>query len=63
MTLPCSPVVQSSRKDLHAWLTESYLKEKGKKLGIGKRCIRFGKEEDIAWGLIEELVTTITVDE
>jgi uncharacterized protein YdhG (YjbR/CyaY superfamily) len=47
-------------KDLLNWFTSAYKKISGRKLNIGKSCIRFKKTEDIPYNLIAELVSKIT---
>ncbi len=47
-------------KDLLNWFTSAYKKISGRKLDIGKNCIRFKKTEDIPYNLIAELVSKIT---
>ena len=49
--------------DLLKWFQQEYPKHSKKKLDMGKSCIRFKKEEDIPYDLIEELVKKVTVDE
>lgn len=47
-------------KDLLNWFTSAYRKISGRKLDIGKSCIRLKKTEAIPYNLIEELVLKIT---
>ena len=44
------------------WFTERY-KASGKKLDMGKSCVRFKSLEDLPIGLIGEAVARTTVDE
>jgi uncharacterized protein YdhG (YjbR/CyaY superfamily) len=44
-----------------AWFTAAYAKT-GKKLDMGKSCIRFKKEEDIPFELITEAIGRLSVD-
>jgi uncharacterized protein YdhG (YjbR/CyaY superfamily) len=45
-----------------AWFTAAYAKT-GKKLDMGKSCIRFKKEEDIPFELITEAIGRLSVDQ
>lgn len=45
------------------WFTEEYERRKGKKLNMGKSCIRFGKEKDIDLELIGQLAEKFTPEE
>ncbi|CAM4111108.1 DUF1801 domain-containing protein [Gillisia limnaea] len=47
-------------KNLLNWFTSAYKKISGRKLDIGKNCIRFKKTEAIPYNLIAELVSKIT---
>jgi len=48
---------------LFSWFVEAYEKEKGRKLNIGKSCMRFKKDEEIPYGLIRDLCSRMSVDE
>jgi Domain of unknown function (DU1801) len=48
---------------LSKWFTDEYNKVMGKKLDMGKSCMRYKKPEDIPYKLIGELVAKITPDE
>jgi len=52
-----------AKRELYDWLVESYQRGKGKKLDIGKSCMRFRNEKDIPFDLIRELVAKISVEE
>ncbi len=45
------------------WFKEGYQNEVGKKPNMGKSCIRFRKEEDIPFQLLEELLHKVTVED
>ncbi|HYC39684.1 MAG TPA: DUF1801 domain-containing protein [Chitinophagaceae bacterium] len=47
--------------DLLKWFTSEYPRHSGKKLDMGKSCIRFKKAEDIPHKLIAELLKKVTV--
>jgi len=49
-------------KETEAWFAERY-KASGKKLDMGKSCLRFKKLEDLPLGLIGEAVAHTPVDE
>lgn len=48
-------------EELHSWFLEEY-KASGKKLDMGKGCLRFKKTEDIPLELIGTLVSKVSVD-
>ncbi|MBN2875953.1 MAG: DUF1801 domain-containing protein [Spirochaetales bacterium] len=50
-------------EELHSWFIESYEKSTNKKINMGKSCIRFKKDDDIPYDLIQALVKKITVEE
>jgi hypothetical protein len=52
-----------ARNDLYDWFTQAYQTKHGKKLNIGKSCMRFTKEADIPYELLSDLATRITVPE
>lgn len=45
------------------WFTDGYSKVMGKKIDMGKSCMRYKKPEDIPYKLIGELASKITPDE
>ncbi|MFL5762487.1 MAG: DUF1801 domain-containing protein [Bacteroidia bacterium] len=45
------------------WFTDEYSKHAGKKIDMGKACMRFKKPEDVPVKLLGELMGKITVDE
>jgi hypothetical protein len=45
------------------WFKERYQEAVGRRPDMGRACIRFRKEEDIPYQLLEELLNKITVDE
>ena len=45
------------------WLTEAHAKISGKKVDMGKSCMRYKKPGDIPYDLIGELASKITPDE
>lgn len=49
--------------ELERWFNERYREEVGKKPNMGKSCIRFRKEEEIPFTLIEELMGKITIED
>jgi uncharacterized protein YdhG (YjbR/CyaY superfamily) len=48
---------------LKDWFIKEYEKTVRKKIDMGGACIRFKREDDIPYALIEELVTLVTVEE
>ncbi len=50
-------------KNLYDWFVEEYPKYCGRKLDIGKCCIRFKKIEEIPYKLIGELCAKMTVEQ
>jgi uncharacterized protein YdhG (YjbR/CyaY superfamily) len=52
-----------AKPELLKWFTDEFSKYYNLKLDIGKSCIRFKKMEQIPFGLIEELVQKISVEE
>ncbi|WP_055447016.1 DUF1801 domain-containing protein [Lacinutrix mariniflava] len=52
-----------AKKELYNWFVSEYPKHCKYKLDIGKSCVRFKKIEDIPYGLIEELLAKMTVEE
>ena len=51
-----------SNPNLLEWFTSEYQKHSGKRLDMGKSCMRFKKPEDIPFELIGELMQKITVE-
>tara|TARA_B110000495_G_C22908076_1_gene530158 strand:+ start:72 stop:530 length:459 start_codon:yes stop_codon:yes gene_type:complete len=49
--------------DLMAWFIKEYPKHCKYKIDIGKSCIRFKKIDHIPYGLIEELVKKMTIND
>ena len=49
--------------DLMAWFIKEYPKQCKYKIDIGKSCIRFKKIDHIPYGLIEELVKKMTIND
>ena len=45
------------------WFTEAHAKASGKKLDMGKSCMRYKKPEDIPYELIGELASKITPEQ
>jgi hypothetical protein len=45
------------------WFTDGYSKVTGKKIDMGKSCMRYKKPEDIPYELIGELASKMTPDE
>ena len=52
-----------AKKELYNWFVAEYPKHCKYKLDMGKSCVRFKKIEDIPYGLIEELLAKMTVEE
>lgn len=52
-----------SNPALLKWLTTEYQKATGKKVDMGKSCLRFKKPEDIPYELIGRLATKVTPDD
>ena len=52
-----------AKKELYNWFVTEYPKHCKYKLDMGKSCVRFKKIEDIPYGLIEELLAKMTVEE
>lgn len=52
-----------ANKELYDWFVTEYSKQFSKKLDIGKSCIRFKKETDIPFDILEKLVQKIPVEE
>jgi len=52
-----------AKKELYDWFVTAYSKQFSKKLDMGKSCIRFKKETDIPFEILEELVQKIAVKE
>lgn len=50
-------------EDLKNWITEEYKKRVGKKIDMGKSCIRLKNVENIPYELLGELCRKISVDE
>ncbi len=48
-------------KNLEAWFKEEY-KKSGKKLNMGKSCLRFKKVEDIPLDIIGKVIGKVSVD-
>lgn len=48
-------------KNLEAWFKEEY-KKSGKRLNMGKSCLRFKKVEDIPLDLIGKVIGKVNVD-
>lgn len=51
-----------AKQDLYSWFTEEY-KKTGKKMEIGKSCVRFKKLEDLPLSLVGRAVAKIPVRE
>lgn len=51
------------KPELLKWFNTSYTKLSGKKLDMGKSCMRYKKPEDIPYELIGELCTKMTPDD
>jgi uncharacterized protein YdhG (YjbR/CyaY superfamily) len=49
--------------ELLKWFTEAYSKLKGKKLDMGKSCLRFKKSDDIPYELIGELASKMSPEQ
>ncbi len=49
-------------KEIEGWFIESY-KKSGKRLDIGKSCVRFRKLEDLPLDIIEEAIARTSVDD
>jgi len=49
--------------ELLEWFTIEFPKHSTRKLDMGKSCIRFKKMDDIPFGLIEQLISKMSVDE
>ena len=47
---------------LSAWFTSEY-KKSGKKLDMGKGCVRFKKLDDLALNVVGETVARVSVEE
>jgi uncharacterized protein YdhG (YjbR/CyaY superfamily) len=45
------------------WFNERYMKDIGRKPNIGKSCIRFKKESDVPYQLLEDLFQKISVED
>lgn len=52
-----------ANKELYDWFVTEYSKQFSRKLDIGKSCIRFKKETDIPFDILEKLVQKIPVEE
>ncbi|MEJ6792036.1 MAG: DUF1801 domain-containing protein [Lacinutrix sp.] len=52
-----------AKKELYDWFVNEYPKHCKTKLDMGKSCVRFKKMEDIPYGLIEQLLVKMSVDE
>ncbi len=50
-----------SNHELYDWFTHAY-QSSGKKLDMGKACVRFKKADDLALDVIAELIAKVTVD-
>ena len=48
---------------LHKWFVTEHAKASGKRLDMGKSCLRYKKPEDIPYDLIGELASKITPDQ
>jgi hypothetical protein len=48
-------------KEIETWFRARY-KESGKKLDMGKACVRFKKLEDLPLDLVGEVIARVTVD-
>lgn len=48
--------------EIEAWFTERY-RASGKKLDMGKSCVRFKKLDDLPLDLIGEVIARVSVDE
>ena len=49
-------------EDLSAWFTREW-KATGRKLNMGKSCVRFKRIEDVALELVGEAVARISMDD
>ena len=49
-------------KEIEGWFIESY-KKSGKRLDMGKSCVRFRKLEDLPLDIIEEAIARTSVDD
>ena len=52
-----------ANKELYDWFVTEYSKQFSRKLDIGKSCIRFKKETDIPFDILEKLMQKIPVEE
>lgn len=52
-----------ANKELYDWFVTEYSKQFSRKLDIGKSCLRFKKETDIPFDILEKLVQKIPVEE
>jgi hypothetical protein len=52
-----------ANKELYDWFVAQYPKHCKYKLDMGKSCVRFKKIDDIPYGLIEELLGKMSVEE
>ena len=52
-----------AKKELYDWFVSEYPKHSKYKLDMGKSCIRFKKIDDIPYGLIEQLLKKMSVEE
>ena len=52
-----------ANQDLYDWFVAEYPKHCGRKLDMGKSCIRFKKMDDIPYELLAELVGKMTVSD
>jgi hypothetical protein len=52
-----------AKKELYDWFVAEYPKHCKRKLDMGKSCIRFKYMDDVAYELIGELASKMTVDE
>lgn len=52
-----------AKKELYNWFVAEYPKHCKYKLDMGKSCVRFKKNDDIPYDLIEELLGKMSVEE
>ena len=52
-----------AKKELYDWFVAEYPKHSKYKLDMGKSCVRFKKNDDIPYDLIEELMAKMSVEE